>query len=242
MTRIIISKRPITMKSLQILTQSYGLFQVSYKTKERPCHATAQLRHSYFFNTLTRQNLYIIFRSDAIPDRAFCYSSKDIFLLTAAAWRYKIILKPWTLSGQILTLKRPPERLLNNAPNCVMQQYWRASASANYNLNYAPSESAWRLPDSMPNCNKIYSSILKNCRLQRQYTARQTTWFWVYFFENKIPDLRRFPRCSIQSILQHTENNPKNASQYTRFRSHSAYFFDVSPQDFFFLWSKLTRA
>ena len=155
------------------------------------------LQHScviLIFYAPMRQNLYIIFRSDAIPDRAFCYSSKDIFLLTAAALRNKIILKSWTLSGQIMTMKRPSERFLNNTPNCVMQQYWRASVAAKYILNYAPPESAWRLPNSMPNCNKIYSGILKNCRLQRQYTARQTTWFWVYFFENKIPNLRRFLR------------------------------------------------
>lgn len=110
------------MKSLQIFTQSHGLFQVSVETKERPCHAAAQLRHSYFLHVDASESI-IIFRSDAIPDRAFCYSSKDIFLLTAAALRNKIILKPWTLYGQIMPLKRPLKRLLNNAPSCVMQQY-----------------------------------------------------------------------------------------------------------------------
>lgn len=96
---------------------------------------------------------------------------------------------------------------------------------------YSPVAAA---PKSIPEY-KIY-------RLQRQYTACHRTQFWVYFLKNKTAYLRHLFGLSIQSILRHTENSPKNACQYTRLCRVSAYFFDVSPQDFIFLWSKRTRA
>lgn len=89
---------------------------------------------------------------------------------------------------------------------------------------------------------KSMSEYTEICRLQRQYTACHRTQFWVYFLKNKTAYLRHLFGLSIQSILQHTENSSKNACQYTRLCRVSAYFFDVSPQDFIFLWSKLTRA